>query len=151
MAEVTRSRWLFVAGAAGAVIVVVVLALAREPVQLDPNTPEGTVQEYLQAISDEDYDRAFEVLDPESFGGCDAGDLARHTQGEQFSANLEKPKTSNEGTTAVVAVNMRFGEGGPFGSGWESWETFSLINRDGFWWITEEAWPYFGFDCRGDI
>ena len=57
--------WLVPVGAAVLIVSLVAVALVREPAQLDPNTPEGTVQVYLQALSDGDYEGAFAVLDPE--------------------------------------------------------------------------------------
>ena len=61
--------WLVPVGAAVLIVALVAVALVREPAQLDPNTPEGTVQVYLQAISDGDYEGAFAVLDPDFYEG----------------------------------------------------------------------------------
>ncbi|TDI55747.1 MAG: hypothetical protein E2O96_04660, partial [Acidobacteria bacterium] len=70
MSDGEKARWLWPLGIGLTVVALAIVALVREPVQLDPSTPEGTVQEYLQAISDEDYNKAFELLDPEGFEGC---------------------------------------------------------------------------------
>ena len=167
MREGKITRWLV----PGAITVVVValgaIALLREPIQLDPATPEGTVQEYLQAISDENFDGAFDLLHPESFEGCDAADIARSGPREPFSATIsedggfgefaefrgeEPPGFTPVSPDATVNVILRFGASGPFDTGWEQWETFFLIEGDGFWWLTGDPWPYFSWNCRqGDF
>lgn len=156
MSDRARPQWLIPAGIGLLVVVLVVVALIREPLQLDPTTPEGAVQEYLQSISDNDFQRALEILDPEEFTDCVAADVARYAPSEPFTANLE----GNDGggrdpseDMATVSVRMRFGTDGILGSGWETWEVFSLVSRDGLWWITDDPWPHFIWECRerGDL
>lgn len=158
MDEGSRARWLFPVLAGGVVIALVVVALVREPVQLDPDTPQGTVQEYLQAIADKDWEGAFEVLDPDAVSGCQPADLARHGPTEPFTATLSgegadrpvfgEPETTVPANAVWVEVTLRFGTTGPFGTSWETWEWFSLIERDGSWWIVGDPWPYFIWECR---
>lgn len=155
MSEANRPAWLLPGGIGLLILALVVVALVRDPVQLDPGTPNGTVQEYLQAISDDDYETAFELLHPEDFDGCVPGDIERHVSDEPFTASLESrvvdPMDDQE--RVIVNVRIRFGTGGPFGSGWETFESFELVSEDDFWWITGEPWPYFSFECsqRGDF
>ena len=78
--------WLVPVGAAVLIVSLVAVALVREPAQLDPNTPEGTVQVYLQALSDGDYEGAFAVLDPEFYEGCD-----RRLVGHLPSGRIHRP------------------------------------------------------------
>lgn len=149
MTETNRPTWLLPAGIGILVIVLVIVALVRDPVELDPDTPEGTVQEYLQAISDNDFDRAFELLRPDEFAECVPGDIERHVSDEPFTASLESDgEPVSDEDRVIVNVRIRFGTGGPFGSGWETFESFELVSEDGFWWITGEPWPYFSFECR---
>lgn len=165
MSKGSAGRWIWPAVMVLGVAALVAIALVRDPVELDPDTPEGTVQEYLQAISDERYEKAFELLDPEPFEGCTAAHIARHSPSEPFSATLgtsgpsgfeparpvpEVPGNPLPDDVAWVDVTLRFGGGGPFGGGWESWEQFALVERDGFWWITGEPWPYFAWECRDE-
>ena len=162
------TRWLVPTGIGVAVVALVAIALLRDPVELDSDTPEGTVQEYLQAISDEDYERAFELVLPESAEGCDASDLAVAVPREPFSATLGSPSGEfgedrkvapgesdpqlPPGETALVDVTLRFAPGGgPFDTGWEQFEKFRLLSLDGSWWITDDPWPYFTFGCREHI
>lgn len=154
MSESKRPAWLLPAGIGLLIIVLVVVALVRDPVQLDPETPEGTVQEYLQAISDDDYERAFELLRPDDFEGCVPSDMRRFVSNEPFTATLDPDGgTMTAEDRAMVNVRIRFGTDGPFGSGWETFESFELVSEDGFWWITGEPWPHFFWECRerGDL
>lgn len=155
-------KWLTPVAMGVGVIALVVIALNRTAPQLDLDTPEGAVQEYLRAISVEDYDAAFAVLDPDEFSGCDADDIARNVPDEPFSARLndedgfirefdiEPPNTGQvlPGDVEYVSVIFEFGTPGPFGGTWESWESFQLIESDGDWWIVGDPWPYFSWSCR---
>ena len=162
------TRWLVPTGIGVAVVALVAIALLRDPVELDSDTPEGTVQEYLQAISDGDYERAFALVLPESAEGCDASDLAFASPREPFSATLGSPsgefsehrkippgeseQVLPPGETALVDVTLRFAsDGGPFDTGWEQFATFRLISLDGSWWIASDPWPHFTWSCRRDI
>lgn len=162
MSDGNRARWLGALGIGLAVVALVIVALAREPVQLDPSTAEGTVQQYLQAISDEDYDKAFEVLDPDGFDGCSTSHLARSAPNDAFTATLGFSEDAKRfppiddgdpppsGELVSVEVTLRFGNGGVFGGSWDQYETFFLISKDGSWWITDDPdpWPYFTWDCK---
>ena len=151
MTEWSRGRKLISAGTVSLVLVLAFIALAREPVQLDAGTPEGVVQRYLQATSDRNFDLAFDYLDPVFYEGCDASDLARSSRDEPFSASIEDNEMASH-DHPFVPVTLRFGTGGgPFGSGWTSYEQFELVKFDGTWLITGEAWPYFSWDCRKDV
>lgn len=149
MNDTNRPAWLLPGGIGLLVLILVVVALMRDPVQLDPGTPDGTVQEYLQAISDDDFERAYELLHPDEFEDCVPGDIERHASNQPFTASLDSDgEPLSDGDRVIVNVRMRFGTDGPFGSGWESFESFELVSEDGFWWITGEPWPYFSFECR---
>ena len=151
MSEGSRGRWWLGIGAVGLVLVLVIIALAREPIQLDASTPEGVVQRYLEAISQNDYDVAFDYLDPDYYQGCDATSLARSAPEQSFSASIENGEKASI-DHPLVSVTLRFGTGeGPFRSEWTNYEQFELVDAGGSWLITGEAWPYFGWDCRKDI
>ena len=139
--------WLVPVGAAVLIVALVAVVLVREPAQFDPSTPEGTVQEYLQAISDGDYERAFAVLDPEFYEGCDPSSLAIYCQ-DNFTARIEGGRKPDDSDTAFVRVSMTFRDGGPFGSQWTDHQSFTVIRQDDSWRITgEDVWPYFAWDC----
>ncbi len=143
----SRSWWLF-GGAALGIGALLIIALAREPVVLDPNTPEGTVQNYLQAISDGDYAGAFNLIDPDLTEGCRATDLATSAPRNPFSATLGETETT--GNTAFVTVTIRQGASpGPFDPAIGGYpEFFDLENKTGVWLISGRPWPYFEWMCE---
>jgi len=149
-------------------VLLVAVALVREPARFDPDTPEGKVQEYLQAIGEERWDDAFAVLDPDYYQGCGPADLARSVPREPFTAVLAgdedgsfdrfaesppPPGGTVESVTpdAVVEVILRFGEPSPFESSYTEYIFFELIQGDGFWWITGDVWPYFVWACAEEL
>ena len=150
MSEGANLRWIVAGGFVVVVVVLAGIALLREPALLDADTPEGTVQRYLQAISDSDYDLAYTYLDPVHYEGCGPEDIARHAPNDSFNATFAD--STDTGGVAFVEVTMRFGGGAdPFGSAWTSYEQFQLEADGSAWFITGEAWPYFFWECREDF
>jgi hypothetical protein len=60
-----KRNWTFPAVVLLAVGALTAVALLREPVTLDPGTPERTVQTYLQALAEEDFETALSLTTPE--------------------------------------------------------------------------------------
>lgn len=147
------------------VLGLVAIALTRGPVELDPDTAEGTVQEYLVALNDADYERALELLHPQWGEGCEPDDL-RNAGRTDFTARLGHVSSSGvieefgaistdefppdrelPGATDFVEVTIHQGETG-FGAGWDEYVVFELVEDDGFYWIVGDPWPYFTWNCR---
>lgn len=163
------SRWLLPVGLAAVVISLVTIALTRGPVSLDPDTPEGTVQEYLQAVNDRRWDDALAVVHEDWRGSCESFDLEVFAP-DDFSAELGDPSGFDgfevrENFTAIpsdgstmptipedvsrVDVTINHRDGGGFGSSWQEHVVFELASDDDFWWIVGDPWPYFIFSCPG--
>jgi hypothetical protein len=164
MTETERRRrsWLLPAGLVALVVVLVVIALVRGPVTLDPDTPEGTVQEYLQAIRDERWEDAISVIDADWLGSCQASDLEQWADTD-FTAKLGTEQTDtlrfvdvapspSDGSlpepTEQVEVTISHVSGPGLGSSWDEYVMFQLLERDDFWWLADDPWPYFVFNCR---
>lgn len=130
-----------------AVVVLVVVALTRDPVTLDADTPEGTVQIYLQAVNDEDYQRAFDLIDPIVTDGCTPADIAAARFEDSFTAVLVSSETFDN--TASVEVDLGFGATpGPFDPGRSGYsEYFELTHSNDDWLISSDPWPYFTWRC----
>jgi hypothetical protein len=125
---------------------VVALAATRSPAQLDPRSPEGTVQAYLRAVLDGDHEAAVRYLDPAS--GCDIGDLDR--TGRVQPTRVALTSTHVDGSSARVRVELTTGAGdGPFGSGYQETTTFRLTRSSTGWLLTGSPWPL--FDCAGGL
>ena len=144
--RVPTATWAIPVVAIAAIIGLVAIALTRGPTSFDPTTPEGAVQDYLLAVSQSRWDDAFAVLDPDSFENCEPGDIANSGQQGEFIASHDSTETA--GANTLVNVRLRFGDSGMFGSGWESYEQFTLVEQDGFWYITQDPWPYFRWSCE---
>lgn len=156
--------WVLPAGLAALVVALVAIALLRGPAVLDPDTPEGTVQEYLTAISEERWDDAIEILHEDWQGECEGPDLASHVH-EDFTAQLgdqtgfgsagfgvgpegqDVPPVPDDATR--VEVTLDHGDSGSLGSGWRELTVFELVDGEGFWWLVGDPWPYFVWSCRG--
>ncbi len=167
MSEGKRSLpgWLLPTGLGILVVVLVIVALNRGPVTLDPGSPEGTVQEYLLAINEERWDDAVAVIHPEWLGGCVGDDLADFNPGDfsaelgtgAFGGGLMSERFAEIGEvegeqlpsgTEFVEVTISHNTGGGLGSSWEEFATFEMIDEDDFWWIAGDPWPYFIWSCR---
>jgi hypothetical protein len=166
-------RWLLPVGLAVLVTGLVAIALMRGPVELDPDSPEGTVQEYLLAIDEERWEDAIAVIHEDWLGSCEADDLSSFAQGD-FSAQLGAPDGIGMGFSGVepgvveefgeepvdlaaepppgmdeqVEVTITHNDVGGLGGGWEEYVVFELADTDDFWWIVNDPWPYFTWNCR---
>ena len=139
--------WWFVGGFILAIGVLLAIALTREPVALDPNTPEGTVQNYLQAISDEDYEGAINLVHPDSDQGCSPADLAIASP-ETFTATLGDTRTQGGSSLVIVTIREGSREPEPFESSFGGYEEFfELENDTGVWLIIGSPWPYYDWRC----
>lgn len=136
--------WLVPALIVVVVVGLVAIALGRGQANFDPTTPEGAVQEYLQAIRQERWQDAIDVLDLEQFQGCQPHHLSSQISEESF--NAVHLGTYYDGNLAYVDVEFRHSDGGVFG-GWSWNNTFVLVERDGLWYLTDDPWPYFQFLC----
>ncbi|MCI0544521.1 MAG: hypothetical protein L0Z49_08785 [Actinobacteria bacterium] len=143
---VPLSSWLVPTAAVVGVVVLVAIALLRGPTTFDPTTPEGAVQEYLVAIEGSQWEDAFAILDPDSFAECDPEDIAANGEQQPFTAVHDNTEIS--GDTAFVLVRLQFGDQGPLGTGWTQQEQFTLTESDGFWYLTQDPWPYFRWACE---
>ncbi len=118
------------------VVALVTAGVLRKTPELDPSTPEGTVQAYLQAVFAGDKDAAAALTE----GECDTN-LGPGSDVEGVSASLES--VEGDETQATVVVNMSQPSNDPFGglSEWQEW--FNLLNHDGTWLIQQPVWPYY--------
>jgi hypothetical protein len=161
--------WLLPAALGVVVVVLVTIALTRGPVSLDPDSPEGTVQEYLLAISESRWDDAVAVIHDQWRGSCEGFDLQAFAPGE-FSAELgssdvfgdfevrenfeaigdeEFPGATIPDNATKVDVTIHHQGGGALSSSWQEFVSFEVAFDGDFWWIVGDPWPYFIFSCPG--
>lgn len=158
-------KWLIPVGLLAVVGALVTIALLRGPVVLDPDSPEGTVQEYLVAVDEERWEDAVAVIHPDWLGGCTGDDLGVFDPGD-FTAELgiesgfdgqfvrETFEPVDEELEALpsadteVEVTIIHETGGGIGSGWSEYLSFELVDDGEFWWIVGDPWPFFVWNCR---
>lgn len=118
----------------------------RDPRPLDPDTPEGVVQRYLQAVLEGDFTEAARFLSDTTAEDCEPVELRQAWVPESLTATLDSVQA--RGAEADVTVRLR-GVAGPepFGSGgYSSLETFALVREGGQWRVAGQPWPLLG--CR---
>lgn len=158
--------WLLPLGLGVIVVILVVIALARGPASFDPDTAEGTVQEYLLAIDEGRWDDAVEIVHEDWRGNCSGTDLESFGPGE-FTAELGNetgfddvarfgevpedgiPAIPEDATEVEVTINHRTGAG--LGSGWSEVATFDLVDDGELWWLVGDPWPHFVWSCQGGL
>ncbi len=128
-----------------ALVVVAAIAVAlRSPAMFEPGSPEAVVQEYVNAVLDEDADSAFALLTPAAQRRCDVEDLEdRYIRGEQSRIVLVESKVDGDDATVDLEFNAVSGER-PFDMYEYSFEQrFKLRNIDGTWRIATAQWPFY--------
>lgn len=139
-----KNRLLYVLlGVTAALVVLsVVLVLSRGTAPaLDPATPEGTVQQYTQALlAGDDAGAASLLTDSSAFN-----EECQYSRSELHAADLRLTlgSTTLGPGTATVAVSITQGAAtGPFGTGESSYsESFKLTGSAGSWSILSAPWP----------
>lgn len=136
----------------GVVLVVAVAAAAvvtslRPSAQLDPNTPEGTVQVFFQAVESEDWDRAQALLARSVQDECEPSELAefRDDIDRAVVTDVEQagPETIVEVRASRVVVDDPLN---PYS--YDDTFRFVLIEEDGRLAIIELPFQFFCQDSR---
>lgn len=137
--------WILAGVVAAGLIVAAVLGALRDPAPLDPGTPEGVVQVYLQAVLDGDVTTARNLLSQDLAENCSVQDLRDSWVPEGVTASLGDVRHLRD--EVEVEVRLRTVAGPPpFGAGGqETTEFFTLIEVAGEWRIDGATWPV--HDC----
>jgi hypothetical protein len=145
MSERRANKVLGIVLAVIAVVSLIAVLALREPVaQLDKNTPEGAVQQYLGAVTDRDFNQAITFLAADS--KCTVEDFDRAYI--QDSIRIALSETSTTEATAVVTVSIQNSNGDPFGGTYTENQNFRLVKTDAGWKITGIPWPT--YECGGE-
>lgn len=140
-----QRKWVFPVVAGAILLVLTLIALFREPVVLDSATPEGTVQAFLQAIDDNDFEAARNQLSPSLQEECSTADIASAGPYESFTATLGDVEEFEDET--IVHISLRLGDGSSLDGYTFDPGPYRLQRESGVWGITEIGWPYFYFEC----
>ena len=134
-----------VVAAISIVALIVVLAVKEPTPQLDASSPEGTVQQYLQAITDRDFEAAVTYLATDT--KCKVEDFDRAYI--QDSLRIALADVSKTETSASIKVRIETANGDPFGGSYSDNQAFRLTKSDSSWKITGIPWPT--YECAGVV
>jgi len=124
-----------------------VVAATRDPVVLDPASPEGVAQAYLAAIARGDLAAAVDQLAEESPCGLD--DLAVAYLPRSLQITLDDATVQGDGAVVSVEITEVYDES-PFGSsGYTHTERLLLTRQGPHWRVTGSPWPMYGCPIDG--
>lgn len=139
------------------IITFFVIMQRPEPTYGDENTPDGAAHNYLLAIQNRDYERAFTYI-PEKYPYPEDADDMAYTIGKDswhfdtdsdFSLAVDSVQMRSEERSVVTVRKTTFYNNGLMGSG-QSTRTFTLgmILEDGMWKVNDGE-SYWSSSCWG--
>ena len=144
----SSSTWLIGIGAVAAILIVVSViinvALDSSGDDLRPaDTPEGTVQRYLIALTEDRPEEAFSYVS-QTQQTCTLAhfiDSTSYHRGENFSASLDRVSHDDDSTVVTVRITESFGSS-IFDQGRRDFhQLFTLADEDGEWRFMDPPWP----------
>jgi hypothetical protein len=144
MSEKRANRVLGIVVAAIAIVALIVVLAAKEPTaELDKSSPEGVVQQYLNAATDRDFDQALTYLANDS--KCKIEDFDRAYIQDSVRIGLSDITSTED--SAKVTVTIETSNGDPFGGSYAETQTFRLVKDETGWKIAGIPWPT--YECGG--
>jgi len=148
--KMTNSNRLLLWMGAGLLALVVIAGVAvalRSPAVFEPGSPEAVVQQYVEAVLDEDSESAWALLTPSAQRRCDLEDLqGRYIRGEQSRIVLIDSAIDDTDASVELQFSAAHGDS-PFDIYEYSFEEkFKLRDVDGAWRIAAAPWPF--YRCR---
>ncbi len=131
------------------VVTSLVLFLIRRqgPAYVAEGTPEGVIHNYVVALQNRDYARAYSYVAEGS--GMPAADEFRNVMAQQLnnsSTAIMITHTDLEMNRAVIDLNLIHQGSDPLSREWESSETALLVSQHGTWHITSMPYPYWSWN-----
>ena len=140
--------WLFGGGAVLALLLVasVIVALARGETEFEQGSPELTVQQYVRALVEGDFETAESLWSPGLLEDCSFEEFllnAKRSLDLLSGARITLDDVQTVGETTVVSVRVvRTTGGGLFGpSETVSSYVYTVRMFDGDWRIVDHTWP----------
>ena len=126
----------------------VVFAFRNQPQDYLPDdTPEGVIHNYVLAIQNGDYERAYEYLADKAYKPSFVSfrsNVAIESNRENYGIQILDSVIS--GDEASVNLSIIYVSGDPFSSGWRSEEMALLVKQDGLWKIESMPYQYWYWD-----
>lgn len=132
------------------VVLALVLFFIRQDDQayIAEDTPEGIVHNYVLALHQNDYQRAYGYIQEADY-------KPSYTQFQQTffentwgleNTSVQMDTTNATGDEAFVSVSLAHNASGPFEQPWYENGSFSLIKQAGQWKLAYAPSPYWGWD-----
>ena len=125
------------------VVGLVAIGLNREPAQFDPSTPEGTVQLYIAALVDGDFETAASFWADDS---CIPESSEPTGGAPDISATLVSVEGADDESTVVIGITDNSSDPMNGVYGYDEW--FMLVNGEDGWEIRQPSWPYYDQICE---
>ena len=142
--------WTIVAAVALVVLLVasVVVAVLEREEPFEAGTAEATVQDFLRAVKEDEFETAYGLLSAELKEECSAEQVFSNTLRNrvQFDQNRITLEQTNEvgGATFVTIRISSFRRDGPFGSSENHFlQRYALRQTEAQWRFVEFPWPLF--------
>jgi hypothetical protein len=113
------------------------LISSKDIKKLDPATPEGVVQLYLNEVINGQYEEAINYLSATS--NCKATDLDRAYLADSLRINLVSSEINEE--SALVKIEVETQSGGPFNDSYTESHNYRLAIENTNWKILGIPWP----------
>jgi hypothetical protein len=112
------------------------------------DAPEGVVRNYVIAIHNEDFEKAYGYLQDSptkpDYQEFRQSFLGARLDTSNVSVKITDTKISSD--EAVVKLILTHGSVHPFQGSWSEKENALLVPQDGNWKLTEMPYPYWGWD-----
>ncbi len=125
------------------VVGLVAIGLNREPAQFDPSTPQGTVQLYIAALVDGDFETAASFWADDS---CIPESSEPTGGAPDISATLVSVDGIDDESTVVIGITDNSSD--PMNGLYEYEEWFTLVRGEDGWKIRQPSWPYYDQVCE---
>ena len=124
------------------IAVLAIAALVNDPVVLDPDRPEGAVQQYVQAVADEDWATARSFFTPELADRCTLADVSQSRVDNVSRVSIDDVSRAEGRAVVSVVITYTSADDPLSTSTWDDRVTFVLVDSGG-WAFEEVSWPYF--------
>ncbi|MEN8173559.1 MAG: hypothetical protein ABFS03_11860 [Chloroflexota bacterium] len=133
------------------IVVSLVLFFVRQDSQHDykpGNTPEDIVHNYVLALHQGDYQKAYDYLQDtdEKPTVAQFQQIFFENTRELENSSMQIVSTNQTGDEAYVAVTVTRNSSGPFDRPWSENSSIWLVLQDEQWKLAFAPWPYWGWD-----
>lgn len=137
------------------IIVLVAVALglfySRQDMQTygPEDTPEGVVRNYVIAVQNMDFERAYNYLATKdakpSYDDFRKAFLNRELDTSNAAVQIGSTRTISE-NEVVVDITLVYSSRDPFSNSWSDYQRASLAKQEGSWKLSNMPYPYWGWE-----